>query len=121
MSDFFKGFFKVVTGLAPILTAAAGFVFPGSTLAIGIAKAIPDLMSSAEKAIGDGNGAIKKQYVMEGAQKLADAMSSISTGGQKETWADIAPFASTIADGICTAVKAVSSDLIDDSSSKWGL
>ena len=114
MMDFFKGFAKVVTGLAPILTAVAGLVFPGSTLAVGVAKAIPDLISSAEKAIGDGNGPIKKQYVMEGAEKLVEAMKEVSTGGQKETWEDIAPFASAITDGICSAVKAVNSDLIDD-------
>lgn len=114
MMDFFKSFAKVVTGLAPVLTASVGFIFPGSAIAVGIARAIPDLISSAEKAIGSGNGAIKKQYVMEGAEKLVEAMKGVSTGGQKETWEDIAPFASAITDGICSAVKAVNSDLIDD-------
>lgn len=110
--DFFKKLGAVVCGLAPVLSAVATIIFPGggAALAIGtkILGALPGLITAAENAFGDGTGPIKKQYVMEGAEKIVQTMSDVSTGGQKETWNTLAPLTSTIVDSIITAANGLS-------------
>jgi hypothetical protein len=116
--NFFKGLASVVCGLAPILGAVASIVFPGGGAAVTIGTkvlgALPGLINSAEQAFGDGSGPIKKQFVMEGAQKIVETMQNISTGGQKETWDAIAPLTSTVVDGIVAAVNGLSDEPVFD-------
>lgn len=110
--DFFKKLGAVVCGLAPVLGAVATIVFPagGAAVAIGtkIIGALPGLITAAENAFGDGTGPVKKQYVMEGAEKIVATMADVSTGGQKETWEKLQPFTSTIVDSIITAANGLS-------------
>lgn len=122
MSDFFKKLAQVVRGIAPLLVTAAGFFLPGSTVLPKVLTALPGLISSAEAAFGDGTGPIKKQYVMEGAQKIVQTVAAASTGGQKETWESIAPYTDGIIEAIVLGVNTVAEQpVFDDSSAEWGL
>jgi hypothetical protein len=112
--NFFKKLGQVVKGIAPVLAGVASVFLPGIAIAPKILAALPGLISSAENAFGDGTGPIKKQYVMEGAERIVATMTDVSTGGQKETWEAIAPLASTIVDGIIAGTKIIDEDLFDD-------
>lgn len=116
MGDFFKKLGQVMQGVIPILSGIATFFFPEIPIAAKILAALPGLIDSAENAFGDGTGPIKKAYVMDGAEKLVAAMGDISTGGQKDTWETIAPFTSSIVDGIVAGVNSLAGEaVIDDS------
>lgn len=110
MGDFFKKLGAVMKGVLPILSGVASFFFPQIPIAGKIISALPGLIDSAENAFGDGTGAIKKQYVMEGAEKIVAAMVDVSEGGQKETWEAIAPLTSTIVDGIVAGVNSLTEE-----------
>lgn len=114
MGDFFKKLGAVMKGVLPILSGVAGFFFPQIPIAGKILAALPGLIDSAENAFGDGTGPIKKQYVMEGAEKIVATMSDLSTGGQKETWEQIAPLTSTIIDGIVAGVNSLAGEVVID-------
>lgn len=116
MSDFFKKLGTVMKGVLPILGGIATFFFPEIPIAAKILAALPGLIDSAENAFGDGTGAIKKQFVMEGAEKIVAAMEDLSTGGQKETWEKIAPMTSTIVDGIVAGVNSLAGETVFDDS-----
>jgi len=110
----FSKLVKVVTGIAPLLSVAAGFFLPGSTILAKVLTSLPGLIGAAENAFGDGTGPIKKQYVMEGAQKIVATMADISTGGQKETWEAIAPFTDGVIDAIVLGVNTISDTPVFD-------
>lgn len=120
--NFFSKLAQVVKGLAPLLTVAAGFFLPGSTVLAKVLTSVPSLIASAENAFGDGTGEIKKQYVMEGAEKIVATLTDISTGGQKETWQSIAPFTDGIVEAIVAGVNGISDQpVFDDNPAKWGM
>lgn len=62
------------------------------------------LIPIAEKAFADvpKSGAEKKAMVMGATSVAVDALATISTGGQKETWDRIAKPVSGIVDAACT-------------------
>jgi len=48
------------------------------------------LIGLAEDAISEpGNGATKKELVIDGVKTVVDAITEVSTGGQSETWGAI--------------------------------
>ncbi len=102
--EFFVRLAKVFSGLAPVLSAIASVFLPGVSILPKILSVLPELITVAEKMFGFGMGDLKKEYVMEGAQKVVDTMADLSTGGQKETWESVKPFVSSAVDGIITAV-----------------
>lgn len=67
------------------------------------------LMTSAENAMGDGTGALKKAAVTAGVVGFTDSMKEISTGGQKETWEQITPdMVSGLIDTVATVANGIS-------------
>lgn len=57
-----------------------------------------ELVKLAEKYLGPGTGMQKKEMVTEGAKVAVDAVSNVSTGGQKDTWGAIGPLVSSVID-----------------------
>ena len=47
---------------------------------------IINLIKIAESVLGDGTGAKKKIFVVDGVIQIMKAMPGVSTGGQKESW-----------------------------------
>jgi hypothetical protein len=80
---------------------------------IALARIILSLMQTIEPLFGSGTGAVKKQAVTETAKTLVDSVQSISTGGQKKTWDEIA---TPVSEFIDTAAGFLFQDT-DDSSS----
>ena len=71
------------------------------TLLLKLIPTIIQLMAFAEKAF-DGvpdSGAQKKAMVVGTAKAVVEGIASVSTGGQKETWNEIAEPISTVIDG----------------------
>jgi hypothetical protein len=102
-------FIKSILGsaglVAPIL-AACGVTVP--TLIPTLIPMIISLMTSAEEALGDGTGPLKKVAVTAGAVAFVDNMKELSTGGQKETWSTITPdVVGVLVDSIATVANAV--------------
>ena len=110
--EWFKRLSQIVTAVAPILSTVATFFFPQIGIASKILSALPGLIGAAEMAYGDGQGPLKKEYVLDGAERLVDAMSDVSTGGQKETWDSLKPVTGQLIDGIVAAVNALAPDTI---------
>jgi hypothetical protein len=115
-SDVFRKFSSVVQLLLPI---AATFV-PGAglpILAIKIIGKLPSLMATADELFTEaGQGALKKEFVMNAAQVIATTVSDCSTGGQKETWEkQIAPNISQFIDTAVAIANTVQPGVIDDS------
>jgi len=57
-------------------------------IVVTLIPSIMRLMGIAEKALEEKpkSGQEKKQLVMDGAKAIVEGVTSVSTGGQKETW-----------------------------------
>ena len=55
-------------------------------LVIQLIPLIINLMVTIEKLLGAGTGVQKKEFVKDGIKQVVKGMTSVSTGGQKETW-----------------------------------
>lgn len=60
--------------------------------ALQLLPLLTNLITMAEKLLGDGEGVKKKAFVKDGVEQTIKAISSVSTGGQKETWQNIELF-----------------------------
>ena len=89
---FIKGLQIVKNFIVPIAQVAVQ-VIPG--IPPGVSKVIakiPDMISAMEQVFPEnGTGAIKLAGVLAMAQAMTTTMVDVSTGGQAETWAEIAP------------------------------
>ncbi len=89
---FVKGLQIVKNFIVPIAQVAVQ-VIPG--IPPGVSKVIakvPDMISAMEQVFPEnGTGAIKLAGVLAMAQAMTTTMVDVSTGGQAETWAKIAP------------------------------
>ena len=56
------------------------------------------LVDLAERVLGSGSGNEKKELVVGGAKIAVDAVSNLSTGGQKQTWNALGPVVSKLID-----------------------
>lgn len=77
---------------------------------------VVQLISFAEKLFaGSGKGAVKKSMVMGAAEAVVTGMTAVSTGGQKETWASVAPMVGDIIDATVAIANATGwVDIADD-------
>lgn len=98
---------KITECLLPMIGAGLAMAGPKTEIASKIAMALPGLVVAAEAAIGDGNGTIKKDAVMEGTKHLVNSMATISTGNQKETWESLKPHVSVLVDGVVAGANLV--------------
>jgi len=57
--------------------------------ALQLIPLIINLMTTIEKLLGPGTGVQKKAFVKDGVKQVVKEMSTVSTGGQKETWQTI--------------------------------
>jgi hypothetical protein len=113
-TDFFSGLAKVICGLFPILSTVMTVIAPELVVPAQIISALPGLITTAEAALGDGSGPIKKAAVMQGAQLLAKDITDMSTGGQKATWEQYSPMVSVLVDSIVAGVNAVKPGTVVD-------
>lgn len=76
------------------------------TLLINLAPAIIKLIGMAEIALADKpkSGAEKKALVMGATEAIVEGMTSVSTGGQKETWEQIKEPVSGLVDAAAGAM-----------------
>lgn len=74
-----------------------------------IVWAIPKLVSLAEGVWSwkAKSGADKKEFVTNTLQGIVGSMQQVSTGGQKETWDNLAPAISMLIDGSVAMANAV--------------
>ena len=113
-SDFFSGLVRVIDGLFPILSGVMTVVAPELVVPAKIIAALPGLITTAEAALGDGSGPVKKAAVMQGAQLLAKDITDVSTGGQKATWEQYSPMVSVLVDTIVAGVNSIKPGAVVD-------
>lgn len=119
------GLIKSILGSAGFITpilAACGVAVPA--LIPALIPMIISLMSSAEEALGDGTGALKKAAVTAGTIAFADNMKTLSTGGQKETWENVTPdMVGVLVDSIATVANEISEisggNAVFDDTDEW--
>ncbi len=77
---------------------------------LGIVSMILGLMGQAQKIYEgiSGKGSVKKEAVTAFAQTVVSDMATVSTGGQKDTWTNIAPAVSTLIDAAATIANSTS-------------
>lgn len=77
---------------------------------------ILNLVTFVEKLFDEsGQGEVKKSTVVGAAKAVVDGFSSVSTGGQKETWESLAPFVDKAIDvAVGVANKAGWTDIKED-------
>lgn len=95
---------KVVSVVAPTLSAIATFFFPKITIAPKILSALPGLINAAEEAYGNGQGPLKKEFVLQGAEKLVDVLADVSVDNKKAIWETMKPVTGQVVDGIVAAI-----------------
>ncbi len=103
------GFIKTVLGstgvLAPILALFGVAIPPAAIAAVPLAIT---MMDEAEKALGDGTGPLKKEAVTKGMVAFSEAMQTVSTGGQAETWQKVTPdVVSTLIDTVANVANGM--------------
>lgn len=109
MWDFFKTLGKVVFGLGSVVLT----VFPEIGVPKKIVDALPGMIAAVE-AMG-GDGPVKKEAVLKGAELLAETGSELSTGGQKETWEEkVKPNVGKLVDAIVAGVNQARPGTIDE-------
>jgi len=64
--------------------------------ALQLIPLIIHLMTVAEKLLGPGTGVQKKAFVKDGIQQTINAIATVSTGGQKNTWESVELFITPI-------------------------
>lgn len=74
-----------------------------------IVWAVPKLVSIAEGIFSwkAKSGADKKQFVTNTLQGVVGSMQQVSTGGQKETWDNLAPAISMLIEGSVAMANAI--------------
>ena len=74
-----------------------------------IVWAVPKLVSLAEGIFSwkKKSGADKKEFVTYTLKNIVGSMQEVSTGGQKETWDNLAPAISMLIDGSVAMANAV--------------
>jgi hypothetical protein len=75
------------------------------------------LIGYVEEIFGaaSGNGAVKKSTVLNAAQAIVEGVASVSTGGQKETWENLAPAVGLVIDATVSVANAAGwNRLVDD-------
>jgi len=93
---------------------------------ITIAALAIQLIGVMEKVYADvkGMGSVKKETVMAAVQVVANDMTAVSTGGQKETWEALSPLVSSFVDDAVALCNLASPGIVTDDAferSKAGL
>lgn len=76
--------FIVPAAIIGLQLTPAGPATAAATVAVKVFQAAPNIMATAQRT--DLDGPTKKLFAMATGKALAETISSVSGGGQKETW-----------------------------------